>query len=91
MSKIMCQRFLISGRVQGVFYRQSTLQKAQALELTGWVKNLADGRVEAVACGREENLLRMLEWLKVGPPAANVNEVIAENTSITEFVKFEIR
>lgn len=66
---------LISGVVQGVFYRKSTLQKATELELRGWVRNLEDGRVECTACGSEEMLLKFLSWLGKGPIKAKVERV----------------
>jgi len=68
---------LIVGRVQGVFYRASTLEQAQGLNLTGWVKNLADGSVEVVAEGSRHALEDLLEWCKRGPPAAEVEHVSA--------------
>ena len=78
-----CRRYLISGRVQGVFYRASAQRYAQSLALTGWVRNRRDGRVELLACG-EEPVLRVLEkWLEIGPEYAKVTniEVISENPS----------
>ena len=80
---MICRRYLISGRVQGVFYRASAQRYAQSLELTGWVRNRRDGRVELLACG-EEPVLRVLEkWLEIGPEYAKVTniEVISENPS----------
>ena len=70
-----CYRFTVAGRVQGVFFRQSTLRQAQALQLDGWVRNLEDGRVEGVACGEPERLMRLRQWLQQGPPAARVETV----------------
>lgn len=60
----------VSGRVQGVFFRASTREAAGNLGLLGWVRNLPDGRVEAVFEGEEELLLRILEWCRQGPPGA---------------------
>jgi acylphosphatase len=68
----------ISGRVQGVFFRASTKETARALDLRGWVKNLADGRVEAVFEGDEEALLRMLDWCRRGPPGAEPTDIEPE-------------
>lgn len=65
----------VSGRVQGVFFRQSTRARAVELELTGWVRNLNDGRVELKAFGAPENLHRLKQWLHQGPPAAQVTSV----------------
>lgn len=66
---------LISGRVQGVFFRASTEAVARELGLTGWVRNLADGRVEAWAEGPREALDRLVAWCHQGPPHARVEGV----------------
>lgn len=68
-------RFLVSGRVQGVFYRASTREQAQRLGLTGHARNLPDGRVEVVAHGSAEALDALERWLWQGPPAATVGGV----------------
>lgn len=65
----------ITGRVQGVNYRYSTVQQATKLGLTGWVKNLYDGRVEALFEGEEELVSQMLSWCYQGPPMAYVTNV----------------
>lgn len=65
----------ISGRVQGVNYRYSTVIQAQKLGLSGWVKNLYDGRVEALFEGEEEIVNKMLSWCYQGPPMAYVTKV----------------
>lgn len=67
-----CYRFTVSGRVQGVFFRQSTVDQARALGLDGWVRNRADGAVEGVTAGAPEALQRLRDWLAHGPPAAQV-------------------
>ncbi len=70
-----------SGKVQGVFFRSSTKEKAQEIGVTGWVRNLADGRVEAVFEGEQEKVEEMVNWYKKGPQYAVVDrvEVIPEN------------
>lgn len=68
----------VSGKVQGVFFRSSTRDKAKELALTGWVRNLDDGRVEAVFEGEKENVDKMVEWAWKGPEYARVEKV--ENT-----------
>ncbi len=68
-------RCFISGRVQGVNFRYYTRQQAERLGLRGWVRNLFDGRVEAVFEGEEEAVKRMIAWCRHGPPAARVDEV----------------
>ncbi len=78
-----CKRYLISGRVQGVFYRSSAQRYALSLGLAGWVRNRHDGRVELLACGGEAVLEELENWLKIGPEYAKVTniEVISENLS----------
>lgn len=70
----------ISGIVQGVFFRSSTKDRAEELGITGWVRNLPDGRVEAVFEGDKENVEKMVEWCRNGPEYARVTgvEVIPE-------------
>lgn len=65
----------VSGRVQGVFFRQSTETRARELGLVGWVRNLPDGRVEAIAEGPEDALEAWIAFCHVGPPAARVEHV----------------
>jgi acylphosphatase len=68
-------RLLISGRVQGVFFRAAAAQESQGRGLRGWARNLPDGRVEVVAEGARKNLLMLMAWAHRGPPAARVEEV----------------
>ncbi|MGB5218205.1 MAG: acylphosphatase [Smithella sp.] len=83
---------LISGRVQGVFFRAETQRAANGFQLTGWVRNRTDGSVEALLEGEDENVNKMLEWCHIGPPAARVKEVLTEEESFTgEFNSFSIR
>jgi acylphosphatase len=65
----------VSGRVQGVFYRASTRQRAQELGCRGYARNLADGRVEVLAVGEPAAVHALVEWLRQGPPAAHVTDV----------------
>ena len=82
----------INGRVQGVFFRQSTLETALRLGLTGWVKNMADGSVAIVAEGPGEAVRNLLEWCRQGPPAAEVASIEVEWSDATgEFERFRIR
>jgi len=78
-----CRRYLISGRVQGVFYRASAQRYAQSLELSGWVRNRRDGRVELLACGEASVVAELEKWLEIGPEYAKVTniEIIRENPS----------
>jgi acylphosphatase len=83
---------IISGRVQGVSYRVSAWEKARELELTGWVRNLSDGRVELVAEGEAARLDQMTAWAGEGPRFARVSHVdITENIATGEFSDFQIR
>ncbi|MBI3999794.1 MAG: acylphosphatase [Candidatus Omnitrophica bacterium] len=66
---------IISGIVQGVFFRAGTLAAARSLKLSGFVRNLSNGRVEVVAEGEEQILKRMIEWCRKGPPGARVEEM----------------
>ena len=68
-------RCLVSGRVQGVWYRASTQKVAVALGLDGYAKNLSDGRVEVVVCGEEQAIKQLRHWLRDGPPLAEVTGV----------------
>lgn len=69
-------RCLVSGRVQGVFFRASTAQRARELGLSGWAKNLSDGRVEVVVAGDPDAVARLAAWLWEGSTAASVTEVV---------------
>jgi acylphosphatase len=71
--------YTIKGRVQGVFFRDSTRRVAESLGITGHAINLPDGDVEVLACGDEASLERLGEWLKEGPPHARVDEVAERN------------
>ncbi|MDX1570597.1 MAG: acylphosphatase [Xanthomonadales bacterium] len=73
-----CRKFLVSGRVQGVFFRASTQKQARSLGLTGHAINLPDGRVEVLACGDAGALDQIEQWLWQGSPAASVSDVSAE-------------
>ncbi|MGF1527903.1 MAG: acylphosphatase [Candidatus Competibacterales bacterium] len=72
---IHCRRCWVSGRVQGVYFRAATQQKAKALGLTGHAINLADGRVEVLACGEATAVASLVVWLGQGPPQARVSDV----------------
>lgn len=85
-----CRRFLVVGRVQGVFYRAATQDTARRLGLTGWVRNLADGNVELVACGNAAKLEEMEQWLWQGPPHARVAQVTAADAGHHAFTDFTI-
>lgn len=88
---VSCVHALISGQVQGVGYRYSTKVQAQALGLVGWVRNLPDGRVEAMIQGDAAKVEAMIQWLHQGPPAAWVDAVVITEPPLEPFEQFEIR
>jgi acylphosphatase len=75
LSAIIARRCYVSGRVQGVFYRASTCQRALELGCRGYARNLPDGRVEVLAVGDTDEVLALINWLWQGPPAAHVTDV----------------
>lgn len=82
---------LISGRVQGVFFRSETQLRARRLDVTGWIRNLGDSRVEAVFEGNEINVTQLVDFCKKGPPGARVaNAHVAWEAYTGEFGGFEI-
>ncbi len=82
---------LISGTVQGVFYRATTQDTAREKGVDGWVRNLDDGRVEAVFEGPEGAVRDMVEWCETGSPAATVEHVDAQFGAPEGFDGFDIR
>ena len=87
----ICRRSLISGRVQGVFFRHYTREKALSLGLTGWVRNLPDGRVEVIVQGNRAQVEAMLEWFWQGSPSSQVQNVATEILEPQPFQSFEIQ
>ena len=90
MEKIRA-RLWISGKVQGVGYRYSTVLQARKLGVKGWVRNLADGRVEAVFEGNREIVEAMVKWCDRGSPSAVVRDVIVEYEEWEGLAGFETR
>jgi acylphosphatase len=83
---------IVSGRVQGVFFRYQTRNVAKKLGVTGWVRNSPDERVEAVFEGEKEKVEKIVEFCKTGPPGAKVNNIdVKWETYSGEFRDFEIR
>ena len=83
---------VIEGTVQGVFYRASARDKADSLGLTGYVMNLPDGSVEAVAEGKTDSIDEFIAWCRTGPPNARVSDVkITFSSFIGEFPNFHIK
>ena len=82
----------VTGRVQGVFFRQSTRVIAIKNNVNGWVRNLDDGRVEIVAEGEESNINALADWCKIGPANSRVDEFeLSEEKSTGEFENFQVR
>jgi acylphosphatase len=79
MNPICARRFLVEGRVQGVWFRAATREQAQRLAVTGFARNLADGRVEVVAQGEAAALDALQDWLRQGPPLARVADLQVEH------------
>jgi acylphosphatase len=86
----ICLHSFVSGLVQGVWFRASTQEQASQLGLTGWVRNLPDGRVEVLACGEREQVLALYEWLKKGPERAKVTEASYEEIAWEDYGQFAI-
>jgi acylphosphatase len=84
-------RIVVTGRVQGVFFRQSLKIIAKKNNIFGWVKNLKDGSVESVLEGNTENVRKTIDWAHIGPANSIVDNVEIHNEKfITEFSKFDI-
>ena len=84
-------RALVSGRVQGVFYRASCAEDATRLGVAGWVQNLPDGRVEAAFEGPSERVGAMLDWCRHGPRAASVTHVEVHDEPLAGEKEFSVR
>jgi acylphosphatase len=76
------RRCLVSGRVQGVFYRASAAERARAVGITGHARNLPDGRVEVLVCCSDAAVDEFIAWLWIGPAAAKVSEVASETIEL---------
>jgi acylphosphatase len=90
MSAIVARRCFVSGRVQGVYFRASTRQKAIELGVSGYASNLDDGRVEVLAVGEPHRVHSLIDWLHLGPPAAKVTTVEVEEVSLEELGKVPV-
>ena len=85
------RRFTIKGRVQGVWFRDSARKVAESLGLSGHAINLNDGHVEVFACGDEAAIKQLADWLRDGPPMANVDQVITEDVAWQDIEGFDVR
>lgn len=89
MNEIICIHVFVSGKVQGVWFRASTKTEADKLGIKGFARNLPDGRVEVIACGAEEKIAILKEWLQQGPRLAEVTEFSCEEIECQAFEGFE--
>ncbi len=88
---VICRHAYVDGRVQGVGFRQSTAIEARRLQLSGWVRNLADGRVEVLFEGEEGAVNSLAQWLERGPSGARVASVTLSEHPVQDAQGFEIR
>lgn len=84
------RRFIVRGRVQGVFFRDSTRRTAESLGLAGYAINLANGDVEVFACGDPGAIDRLAAWLETGPPNARVASVTPEPAAVEDCAGFTV-
>jgi acylphosphatase len=82
MSTVIARRARVEGRVQGVYYRASTVERAASLGLSGYARNEPDGSVEVLAVGDSERVAALLEWLWTGPPLARVTAVMVTELDV---------
>ncbi len=90
MADKVCKHYWVKGKVQGVWFRASTKKAADKLGVTGWVRNVEDGRVEVIACGSEQQIAQLEEWLRQGPELARVDELLMEDVPWQQFLDFRI-
>ncbi len=88
--KSVCFRCLVAGRVQGVFFRASAREQALQLGITGYARNLSDGRVEILACGSTSAVAQFRDWLRSGPPRARVTGIACEPQEYRTLVGFSV-
>lgn len=86
-----CRRVIVSGRVQGVYFRDTCRSTAALHGVRGWVRNLPDGTVEALFEGKPEAVDRMVDWAHDGSPAARVHDVRVVEETPQELTGFEVR
>ena len=87
----VAKRCVVSGKVQGVWFRASAKREADRLGVTGHARNLADGSVEVLACGEADAVAALIEWLHGGPPLAKVAKVEVEDAAVTASAAFETK
>ena len=87
----ICRHCVVSGRVQGVFFRDTTRRKAIELGVSGFARNLADGTVEVLVCGTDVAVNTLCEWLWQGPSSAQVDDVVCTAREYGSVDGFSIR
>jgi acylphosphatase len=87
---VIRKRVLVSGEVQGVAFRDACRRAATEQGVTGWVRNLPDGRVEAVFEGQADGVERLVSWARRGPSQATVTAVTVHDEPLEGFTRFEI-
>lgn len=87
----ICLHGYVSGRVQGVFFRQATAEQAERLDVHGWVRNLGDGRVEVLLEGEEPAVRELAAWLEQGPAKAKVTTLALEEQALQGIAGFVVR
>ncbi len=90
MAKV-CKKAIVTGLVQGVFFRVSTQQQANFLGVSGYVKNTTNGSVEVLACGEVDAVNKLLAWLHIGSQHSRVDDVKKESVPYIEVSDFEVR
>ena len=91
MQEKICIHCFVSGKVQGVWFRAGTQDKAKELGITGWARNSPDGRVEILACGEKNKITELQAWLKTGPELAHVTDVTYEETPWQDHARFAVK
>jgi acylphosphatase len=79
---MICKKCLVGGRVQGVFYRATAARRAHDMGVSGYARNLADGRVEVLACGEDSAVLAFVKWLWIGSSASQVTSVQVSDAAV---------
>jgi acylphosphatase len=91
MSDPIAREVVVSGRVQGVFFRDCARREARRLGVAGWVRNRADGRVEAHVEGAPDAVARLVAWCRDGPRHADVDDVVVTEVEPEGFERFDVR
>lgn len=82
---------IITGKVQGVFFRESARKVAEKLHIKGWIQNTPDGNVEAIISGAVKDIDKFVAWCRKGPERAEVKDVQAKQVSQINFTRFEVK